>query len=109
MGILITGVLGIIIAIWCGLEATKKNVSFIDNPDWTDYALAGLWQFSFVAVVYAIEMYLFIKLIENSEDIPSVHNLSEFIQFAITGFLYMGLMYAVGTGYVIGAKLKAEY
>lgn len=109
MGILITGVLGIIIAIWCGFEATKKNVSFTDNPDWTDYALAGLWEFSFVAVVYAIEMYLFIKLVENSEDIPSVHNLSEFVQFAITGFLYLGSMYAVGAGYAIGAKLKSEY
>jgi hypothetical protein len=109
MGILITAALGLVIAIWCGVEATKKNVSFTDNPDWMDYALAGLWEFSFVAVIYAIEMYLFIKLVENSEDIPSVHSLSEFIQFAITGFLYMGLMYTVGTGYVIGAKLKAEY
>jgi hypothetical protein len=108
MGILITAVLGIVVAIWCGVAATKKNISFKDDPDWTDYALAGLWQFTFVSVVYAIEMFLFIKLAENSENIPSIHNFSEFIKSAITAFLYMGAMYAVGTGYAIGAKLKAE-
>jgi hypothetical protein len=108
MGILITAALGIVIAIWCGVEATKKHVSFKESPDWTDYTLAGLWEFTFVSVVYAIEIYLFIKLVENSEDIPSIHNFTEFVKSAIVAFLYMGAMYAVGTGYAIGAKLKAE-
>ncbi len=108
MGILITGVLGIVIAIWCGLEATRKNISFKENPDWGDYILAGLWEFTFVSVVYVIEMFLFIKLVENSEDIPSIHNFTEFIKSAITALLYMGAMYGVGTGYAIGAKLKAD-
>lgn len=109
MGVIITGILGAVIAIWCGFEATKIRVSFEDNPDWTDYVLAGLWQFPFVAVVYAIEMYLFVKLVENSDDIPSIYNFTEFMKSAITAFLYMGAMYAVGTGYAIGAKLKAEH
>lgn len=108
MGFLITAFFGIIIAIWCAVEATKKSVSYDENPDWTNYALAGLWQFTFVAAVYAIEMYLFVKLAENSEDIPSISNFGEFMKSAITAFLYMGAMYAVGTGYAIGAKLKAE-
>lgn len=108
MSILITAFLGIIIAIWCGVEATNKNVSFKDNPDWTDYVLAGLWEFTFVGLVYVIEMYLFIKLVENSENIPSTHDFTGFIKSAITAVLYMGAMYAVGAGYAIGAKLKAE-
>lgn len=109
MGILITGILGIIISLWCALEATKRNLAFIDKPDWIDCTLAGLWQFAFVAVVYVIEMYLFIKLVENSENIPSIYNFTEFMKFAIWGFILMFFMYAVATGYAIGAKLKSEH
>lgn len=108
MSIIITGILGAIVAIWCCIEATKIRVAFDDNPDWTNYAIAGAWQLVIVTTVYAIEMFLFIKLIENSENIPSIYNFSEFIQSAFTGLLYMGCMYVVATGYAIGAKLKAE-
>jgi hypothetical protein len=65
MGVLITAVLGLIVAIWCCVAATKKNMVFTDNPDWVDYTVEGVKQAIFVAIatgfVYMIGMYLVAK------------------------------------------------
>lgn len=108
MGILITAGLGIIVAIWCCIAATQKNMVFVDNPDWVDYGVEGVKQAIFAAIAYGLEMFLFILLVDNSEVVRNTNSTPEFLRSLAAGFAYMVGMYAVGKGYAIGSKLAQE-
>lgn len=108
MGILITAGLGIIVAIWCCIVATQKNIAFIDNPDWVDYGVEGIKQAIFVSIAYAIEMFLFVLLVDNSEVIRNTNFNPEFWRAIAGSTAYMIGMYATGKGYAIGSKIINE-
>ncbi len=108
MGILITGILGIVISLICLFSACSNKIQSIENPDWMDKVEIFIKQLILVAITYLAEMFMFVLLVDNSEIIKSTHSTPEFIRSIATSTAYMGVMYVIGKVYAITSGLSKD-
>ena len=103
MLILITAILGAILALVFATLAYIQEIESVDKPDLREKVEVIIKQLLLAIAIFIAEMIMFLLLVDNSENFDTSHTSFEFIKNIFIGLFYMYVMYLFGKLYAVFA------